>query len=133
MEKFISRSSTNYDNLKSLIGKLENVIIMVKMMGHFMNSMYALEMKACNSDHNVRISKNAKEDAALHIQFLKQAEAGINMNILVYRKPNYITIRDACEHGLGGFHVNSGIAWTYEIPTHLWGRAHINLLEFLTH
>ena len=55
LEKFIRRSSTNYDNLKSLIGKLENVIIMVKMVGHFMNSMYALEMKACNSDHNVRI------------------------------------------------------------------------------
>ena len=132
LEKFRERKSTNYDDLKSLIGKLENVIIMIKMMGHFMNNLYALEIKACDFDHNIKITKNAREDAALHIKFLKQAEVGISVNILVFREPNYITIGDACEHGLGAFHVQSGVAWTYEIPTHLRGRAHINLLEFLT-
>ena len=54
------------------------------MVGHYMNNLYALKMKACNLDHNIRITKNSKEDAALHVQFLKQVEAGINMNILVY-------------------------------------------------
>ena len=101
-------------------------------MGHFMNNFYALELKSCKSDHNIRITKNVKQDAELHIKFLEQAEAGISMNILTFRNPNYTTIGDACEHGLGDFHAESGIAWRYEIPLYLRGRAHINLLEFLT-
>lgn len=132
LKKVIRRKTTNYCDLKSPIGKLENVIIMIKMMGHFMNNFYALELKSCESDHNIRIAKNVKQDAELHIKFLEQAEAGISMNILTFRNPNYTTIGDACEHGLGAFHAESGIAWRYEIPIHLRGRAHINLLEFLT-
>ena len=54
------------------------------------------------------------------------------MNLLTYRMPNHIIMGDACEHGLGAFHVESGRAWTYAIPDYLQGRAHINLLEFLT-
>ena len=86
LENFIERKSTKDDDLKSLIKKLENVIIMIKMMGHYMKNLHNLEMKACNLDHNIRITKNTKEDAALHIKILKKADAGVNMNILVFRK-----------------------------------------------
>ena len=41
---FIKRISVNHNDLKSLIGKLENVIIIIKIMGHFMNNLYALEI-----------------------------------------------------------------------------------------
>ena len=54
------------------------------------------------------------------------------MNLLTFRRPNHLIIGDACEHGLGAFHVESGIGFRYIIPPELRGRAHINLLEFLT-
>ena len=79
------------------------------MMGHFMNNLYALELKSSESDHNIRITKNPREDTSLHIKFLEQANAGIHMNLLVFRKPDYITIGDVCEQGLGAFHVQSGV------------------------
>ena len=60
---------TSHDDLRSLIGKLENVVIIIKMMGHFMNNLYALELKSSNSKHNIRLSQRAKEDAKIHIEF----------------------------------------------------------------
>ena len=132
LENFIKRISVNHNDLKSLIGKLENVIIITKMQGHFMNNLYALEMKSSETKHNIKVTRNARKDAELHIHFLEKARLGINMNLLTFRKPTYTTIGDACEHGLGAFNVETGIAWTYEIPFILRGRAHINLLEFIT-
>ena len=52
------------------------------------------------------------------------------MNLMTFRAPTKIYINDACEHGLGGF-ANHGQAWSWTIPEHCRGRAHINLLEFL--
>ena len=63
------KKRTSHDNLRSLIGKLENVVIIIKMMGHFMNNLYALELKSSNSKHNIRLSQRAKEDAKIHIEF----------------------------------------------------------------
>ena len=106
----VKRISVNYIDLKSLIGKLENVIIIIKIMGHFMNNLYALEMESSESKHNTKFTRNVRKDAKLHVQFLEKARLGINMNLLIFRKPTYTTIEDACEDGLGSFHVESGIA-----------------------
>ena len=129
---FIKRISVNHNDLKSLIGKLENMIIITKMRGHFMNNLYALEMKSSESKQNIKVTRNARKDVELHIQFLEKARLGINMNLLTFRKPMYTTIGDACEHGLGAFNVETGTAWTYEIPITLRGRSQMNLLEFIT-
>ena len=94
-----------------------------------MNNLYASEMKSSESKHNIKVTRNARKDAELHIQFLEKARLGINMNLLTFRKPTFTTIGDACEHGLGVFNVETGTAWTYEIPIALKGRDHINLLE----
>jgi len=51
------------------------------------------------------------------------------MNLLTFRE-HHVYQSDACERGLGGYSA-SGRAWRWEIPTHLQGRAHINLLEFI--
>ena len=53
------------------------------------------------------------------------------MNLLTFRSPNIVHIGDASEHGLGSF-ASHGRAWRFVIPEKLRGRAHINLLEFLT-
>ena len=133
VEMLISRKSISHSDLLSLIGKLENVITIVKMMGHFMNNLYSLEEKAfAAKPHAVRITPRAKEDAKLHKKCLEKAHAGISMNLLTFRRPTHLIIGDACEHGLGAFHAESGVGYRYVIPPDLRGRAHINLLEFLT-
>ena len=53
------------------------------------------------------------------------------MNNITFRAPTKIYINDASEHGLGGF-ATHGRAWAWNIPKKLQGRAHINLLEFLS-
>ena len=129
----MNRNSISHKDLKSILGKLEHVITMLAMMGHFMNNLYALEIKAAKSiSHNQKILNRVKEDLQLHRKFLKIANEGISMNLLTFRNPNHIIIGDACEHGLGAFYVQSGGAYSWIIPEELRGRAHINLLEFLT-
>ena len=133
VDALIVHKSISHANLISLIGKLENVITMVKMMGHFMNNLYALKEKTeVAHPHSVLIPTRAKEDAKLHKVFLRKAQKGINMNLLTFRKPTHIIVGDACEHGLGAFHIESGVGWRWVIPEHLRGRAHINVLEFFT-
>ena len=133
LDKLLTRKSISHADLLSLIGKLENVITVVKMMGHFMNNLYSLEEKAFAAKPNaVRITARAREDAKLHKKCLKMANEGISMNLLTFRKPTHLIIGDACEHGLGACHVESGVGYRYIIPPDLRGRAHINPLEFLT-
>ena len=133
LKNFMNKNSISHKDLKSLLGKLEHVITILSMMGHFMNNLYALEIKAAKSiPHNQKIPKIVKEDLQLHHKFLKIANEGISINLLTFRDPNHIIIGDACEHGLGAFHIQSGRAYTWIIPEELKGRAHINLLEFLT-
>ena len=119
--------------IKSLVGKLENVITVLKIMGHFMNNIYALEIKLSkNPQHNEKIPLRVKEDFRLHLKFLSSVHRGISMNRLTFRKPDHFILGDACEHGLGAFHEASGHAYAWIIPPKLQSRAHINLLEFLT-
>ena len=52
IKQVLERSSISHEGLKSIIGKLENVILIVKMGGHFMNHLYALEMRTDGKSHN---------------------------------------------------------------------------------
>ena len=127
---FISRKSSNLKDIQSLLGRLENIAIMIPMSAHFLNNLRQLEIKANISNKNQIISKRVKDDCILAKQFIKRAYDGINMNIISFRVPTKTYINDASEHGLGGFSCH-GRAWAWEIPENLRGRAHINLLEFM--
>ena len=126
----IDQASTSNKELSSLLGRFENVAIIIPMFAHFLNNIRGLQIKAEQSSHNVRISKRVRDDLQLSLSFLDKAYAGINMNLITFRAPNKIYINDASEHGLGGF-ATHGRAWRWHIPSALQGRAHINLLEFL--
>ena len=127
----IEAKSVKYKLLESVLGRLENVAIILKMFGHFLNNIRSLQIKAAQSQHNQKLSKNAIAEFELSRKFVAKAHAGVSMNNLVFRRPNRIHIGDASEHGLGGMCTQNGKAWRYLIPTKLQGRAHINLLEFL--
>ena len=131
IETVIQSKTVKYKTLESILGRLENVAIIIKMFGHFLNNIRSIQIKGSRSKHNQKLTKNAIAELQLSQSFLKRAHEGVNMNLLTFREPTRIYIGDASEHGLGGMTTNSGKAWRYLIPQKLRGRAHINLLEFL--
>ena len=131
VNNFIIRKTAKYDEITSVLRRLENITIILRMGAHFLNNFRSMELKAQDTKHAIIIPKRVKDDAKLWLKFIKVAGDGISMNIITFRKPNVIIIGDACEHGLGAFNIR-GRGWRLIIPAHLRGRAHINLLEFLT-
>ena len=127
----IKAKSVSFKLLETVLGRLENVAIILTMFRHFLNNIRSLQIKASKSKHNQKLSKNALAEFELGRTFLKKAHNGISMNNIVFREPNRIYIGDASEHGLGGMCTRNGKAWRFLIPEKLRGRAHINLLEFL--
>ena len=68
------------------------------------------------------------------MELLRQANAGISMNLVVTRKPSRICWSVSRPFGLKGFLLRSGQAWRLRIPEDsvLYGSAPINsILEFL--
>ena len=115
VEKFIFNKTANADDLRSVLGHMENIAIMIPMFGHFLNNIRQLEIKANIAKKNQIIIKRAKDHFKLALKFLDQARKGVNMNLITFRIPNKINICDASEHGLGGF-ATHGQAWCYNIP-----------------
>ena len=106
MEQFqniIERPSINDAELRSILGRLENVATIISMFGHFFNNIRSLQIKAAAKTHNVKIPNRVKEDLKLCKLFLKRARDGVSMNVITFRKPSICSINDAAEHGLGGF------------------------------
>ena len=45
---FISRKSSNAEDLSSVLGRMENIAIVIPMFGHFLNNIRQLEIKSNN-------------------------------------------------------------------------------------
>ena len=130
ISSFLTRKTSNIKDIQSILGRLENISVMVPMMAHFLNNLRQIEIKANITGKNQVITKRVKDDCLLAKKFIHLAHCGISMNSITFRTPTKIYINDASEHGLGGFACH-GRAWSWEIPEKLRGRAHINLLEFI--
>jgi hypothetical protein len=133
IKDLLSKNSTDEDELGTIVGRLENVTIMLSMMGHFLNNIGHLltQLRKRKKIHKMKLNKRVRDDLKLSLLFLDKAAKGIDMNLIVFRKPTVVHVGDASEHGMGAF-ASHGRAWNYLIPEELRGRAHINLLEFLT-
>ena len=87
--------------------------------------------KACEwskRSEKARLTRPQLDNLSLWQSFLWKAAQGISINRLVCRWPTRI---DACPQGIGGYWLKSGIAWRYQLPEELLGRATLNTLEFL--
>ena len=84
----------SYISMISECYNLEKITIMFKWVEHFLNNFRALEIKANAMKHVVKIPIRVKKDAKLLIKFIRIAGEGIRMNLLTFRKPNVIIIRD---------------------------------------
>ena len=119
--ELLTKDSTDQDILGTIVGHLENVAIILLMMGHFLNNIGHLLTqlrKKKNSKHEMKINKRVRDDLILSSSFLDHAAKGVNMNLIVFRKPTIAHIGDASEHGMGAF-ASHGRAWRYLIPDEL--------------
>ena len=69
-------------------------------------------------------------DLKLMLYFLKKAKNGVDMNMIVYRKPTHAYRSDSYPLGLGGYS-HEGWARRFYLPPHLQFRASNNLLEHI--
>jgi hypothetical protein len=63
--------------------------------------------------------------------FVDAAANGVSKNRLVFRWLSRIVRVDACPQGIGGYGLQSGIAWRLLLPPDWIGRGSFNCLEFL--
>ena len=61
---------------------------------------------------------------------LKKSNEGVDMNMVVYRKPTHVYRSDAYSMGLGGYSYTC-FYWRFYLPEHLKFRASNNLLEYI--
>ena len=129
LQAIITSMTCTYHDLDSLICRLNYVGYIIPTARHFLSRLRHLLQKS-KFKRLIRIPRLVIADLNLWHDFLLQANKGISLNLLTIRSPTHVYRSDSCEHGLGGYSA-SGIAWRWEIPTHLLARAHINFLEFL--
>ena len=80
---------------------------------------------------SVKLSQSQWDDIGLWKGFLDSALLGVSINRLVARWPTRIVRVDTCPQGIGGYGLQSGIAWRIKLDADLIGRGSLNSLEFL--
>ena len=95
VESFISRKSANTEDLSSVLGRMENIAIVIPIFVHFIKNIIHLEIKATISTKNQFINMRSKEDFKIVLKFLRKAKEGVNMNLVTFQSPNKIYINDA--------------------------------------
>ena len=125
----LKANCTSYKELGRVIGRCIHLGLPFSQVHHFMNRWRGLLKKAMNR-RVINLTDMVVEDLKLMLFFLDEAKKGVDMNLLVYRKPTEIYRSDSCPAGLGGYS-SDGFAWRFYIPSELKYRASNNLLKHL--
>lgn len=127
----IKTQQTKTTALESTIGRLSHLALILPFVHHFLSRIRELHTMAKRRNRqNITIPPSCLDDLHLFLFLLQKAKDGINMNILVYRKPTHVYRSDSCPAGLGGYSAD-GHAWRFYLPPNLLSRASNNLLEHL--
>ena len=121
--------NTYLKELEQMIGRLVHLGIILPSSHHFISRLMELLRKSAKR-RRINLNTNVIEDLKLMLLFLEEAHIGVDMNLLVYRKPTKVYRSDSCPAGLGGYS-SDGFAWRFYIPLWLKFRASNNLLEHL--
>jgi hypothetical protein len=131
IRRLLSLSKISYDDIKTTIGRLNHAAHVIPTARAFLCQLRRLELHVQRSGKPATADESQIGELQQWCYFLQRASKGISINLLTYRAPNLFLRADACEHGLGGLSVNSGVAWRFQIPTALRGNISLNLLEYL--
>ena len=130
LEDLLSLKRVNQKQLESLLGKLNHAAFIIPLSRYFLNRLRHSELLAKKFGPQ-KLSQGTREDILLFKDFLSiMSLEGSAIQNITHSLPDIFCWSDACEYGLGGFDSN-GLAWQWEIPKKLRGRASINLLEFI--
>ena len=110
IDEILAKKIATPTELEYLLGRLENISLIISMFGHFLNNIRNLQIQATKEDIAIRVNQRVEEDLKLSKKFLKASFTGINMNLMTFRSPGKFYITDASEHGIGGFSTEGG-AW----------------------
>jgi hypothetical protein len=116
--------------LESTIGRLSHAAYVVPNSRHFLGRLYRASERA-KVHGSVNLSQSQWDDLGIWETFLESALKGVSINRLVARWPNRIVRVDACPQGMGGYGLQSGVAWRILLEPDLIGRGSLNSLEFL--
>jgi hypothetical protein len=117
-------------DLATLLGRLNNASYVIAYARHFTGRLYKARKRA-GAKGSITLSGPQLDDLLLWKRFLQHAAEGISINRLMCRWPTQIVRVDTCSLGMGGFCLQSGIAWRFQLPESLLGRATLNALEHL--
>ena len=120
---------TSFKEIEKIVGRLIHLGNVLPSIHHFLSRLRELMRRAKNR-RTISLNAIVIEDLKLMIFFLDEAKRGIDMNLLVYRKPTKVYRSDSCPAGLGGYSSN-GYARRFYIPPELQFRASNNLLEHI--
>ena len=116
--------------LESTVVRLSHAAYVVPNSRHFLGRLYRASERA-KVHGSVKLSQSQWDDIGLWKGFLDSALLGVSINRLVARWPTRIVRVDACPQGIGGYGLQSGIAWRIKLDPNLIGRGSLNSLEFL--
>jgi hypothetical protein len=125
-----SKKASNKKILEVILGRLNHASTILPMARHFLCRLSFVTTKS-SYYKQIHLKQAIIEDLKLWTSILDKLHYGISMNLLTFRPPDKVLWTDACEHGLGGYSLPHGRAWTFIITDDIRHRAHINLLEFL--
>jgi len=122
--------SISYDDASTLVGRLNHVAFTIPSARHFLNRIRRLEYIA-DKYGTAKINPQTRCDLKLWLDFIHQANTGLSINSIVFRLPTIICFSDASEHGIGGYCLNTGLAWHYQFSRIERESFTLNLKEFL--
>ena len=114
--EILEAGNTSFIELEPMIGRIVHLGIVLPSIHHFMSRLRGLLRKSANRSR-INLNTNVIKDLELMLFLLEEAHIGVDMKILVYRKPTRIYRSDSCPAGLGGYS-SDGFAWRLYIP--LW-------------
>ena len=114
IKDILKANCTSFKELEKMIGRLVHLGTVLPQIHQFMSRLRELLRRAKNR-RSMTLPEAVVDDLKLMLSFLSEAAAGIDMNLLVYRRPTKIYRSDSCPAGLGGYSCD-GFAWRFYIP-----------------
>jgi hypothetical protein len=130
IQELLVKDSAKAKELETLIGRLGHLGMVLPFVYHFLSRLREWHHKSKNKRYPTTMPTECRLDLGLMMTFLNKAHAGIDMNLLSFRRPTRVYRSDSCPFGLGGYS-DEGFAWRFELPPGLRFRASNNLLEFM--
>ncbi len=128
--QLLHKDKASYDELSTLVGRLEHVCYIIPSARHFMNRLRFASMIA-DSYRVASLSNEVKLDLRLWIKFLSKAHEGISINNVVFRSPTSIPQSDASETGIGGYSLQHNKLWRYQFTIEEQRSFSLNTKEYI--